>query len=217
MANVIGVMGESGHGKTTSMRNLDPKKTFYIDADGKGLSFKGWRSKYNIENKNYLMTSDVEKINTLLSKISNEQKHIEVVVIDTVNAIMLDYEMAMMKVKGYDKWMDLASFVYDLIKDSHKLRSDLFVVFLFHVQIESDDSGIRTACILTNGKKLNKIKLETKITNLFYAKCNEGRYVFETQSRNSTAKSMMGLFDTFEIDNDTAAIIEKIKLYEKGE
>ena len=33
MAKVIGIMGESGSGKTTSMQNLDPKTTFYIDAD----------------------------------------------------------------------------------------------------------------------------------------------------------------------------------------
>ena len=38
MAKVIGIMGESGSGKTTSLRNLDPATTFYIDCDKKGLS-----------------------------------------------------------------------------------------------------------------------------------------------------------------------------------
>ena len=42
MANIIGIMGESGSGKTTSMRNLDPKTTYYIDCDKKGLSWRGW-------------------------------------------------------------------------------------------------------------------------------------------------------------------------------
>ncbi len=41
MSKVICIAGESGSGKTTSMRNLDPKTTFYIDADCKGLSWKG--------------------------------------------------------------------------------------------------------------------------------------------------------------------------------
>lgn len=54
MSKVICIMGESGSGKTTSMRNLDPKTTYYIDADKKGLSWKGWRKQYNKENKNYL-------------------------------------------------------------------------------------------------------------------------------------------------------------------
>ena len=51
MANIIGIMGESGAGKTTSMRNLDPATTYYIDCDGKGLSWKGWRNQYNAEKK----------------------------------------------------------------------------------------------------------------------------------------------------------------------
>ena len=43
MANIIGIMGESGSGKTTSMRHLDPSTTYYIDRDKKGLSSRGWK------------------------------------------------------------------------------------------------------------------------------------------------------------------------------
>ena len=56
MALIICVAGESGSGKTTSMRNLDPATTFYIDCDKKGLSWKGWRNDYNEDNKNYFKT-----------------------------------------------------------------------------------------------------------------------------------------------------------------
>jgi hypothetical protein len=217
MATVIGIMGESGHGKTTSIRNLDPKKTFYIDADGKGLSFKGWKKMYNHENKNYAKTSNIESIKAAFSKVDKDFKQFEVLIVDTVNAIMLDSEMERMKEKGYDKWIDLAQFVYGLIKDAHSLRNDLYVVFIFHVAIDSDDYGNRVARILTNGRKLEKIKLESKLTNLLYAKCVDGKYVFETQAKNSTAKSMMGLFETFEIDNDLNFVIESIKKYEQGE
>ena len=51
MANIIGIMGESGSGKTTSMRNLDPSTTYYIDCDKKGLSWRGWKKQYNAEAK----------------------------------------------------------------------------------------------------------------------------------------------------------------------
>lgn len=230
MACVIGIMGDSGHGKTTAARTLDPKKTFYIDADGKGLSFKGWNKNYSFENKNYVRTIDfkqskencgadfrIQKTMQVLKKISDEQSHIEVVIIDTANGLMIDYEMETIKIKSYDKWNDLASSVYCMIRDSHLLRPDLFVIFMFHVQIESDDNGNKTAGILTNGRKLNKIKLETKLTNLLYAKCVDGRYFFETQANSSTAKSMMGLFDTLEIDNDLKLVIDSIKTYENGE
>ena len=47
MSKVICIAGESGSGKTTSMRNLDPETTMYIDCDKKGLSWKGWRNQYN--------------------------------------------------------------------------------------------------------------------------------------------------------------------------
>ena len=57
MANIIGIMGESGSGKTTSMRNLDPKTTYYIDCDKKGLSWRGWKKQYNAEAKKKLMTN----------------------------------------------------------------------------------------------------------------------------------------------------------------
>ena len=67
MSKSILIMGESGSGKTTSMRNLKPEETFYIDADKKGLSWKGWKEQYNEENKNYMATSDVQTIMTLLS------------------------------------------------------------------------------------------------------------------------------------------------------
>ena len=93
-------MGESGSGKTTSMRNLDPAETFYIDCDKKGLSWKNWKEQYNEKNKNYMATSDVQTIMSLLSKISNEQPQIKVVVLDTLNAIMIDDEFSRMKEKG---------------------------------------------------------------------------------------------------------------------
>ena len=56
MSKVICIAGESGSGKTTSMRNLDPKTTYYIDCDKKGLSWKGWRKQYCEANKNYFQT-----------------------------------------------------------------------------------------------------------------------------------------------------------------
>ena len=52
-AKVLGVMGESGSGKTTAMRNLDPAVTFYIDCDKKGLNWKGWRKQYSPDQMNY--------------------------------------------------------------------------------------------------------------------------------------------------------------------
>lgn len=211
MAKVICIAGESGSGKTTSMRNLDPKKTYYIDADKKGLSWKGWREQYNSENKNYLKCDDVNIVRQYIKSIAEKCPKVEVIVVDTINGLMVADEMRRSKEKGYDKWVDLATCVWELIVDCYDYRDNLTIVFTAHTQTEIDDAGYRFTRIQTSGKKLNKIVLESKFTTVLLAKCADGKYLFETQSNNSTAKSPMGAFDTFEIDNDITAVIEALK------
>lgn len=213
MSRVICVAGESGTGKTTSLRNLDPKTTFIIDADRKGLSWRGWKKQYNKENKNYLQTSSVGTIEQVMQKLQGEWIHIKILVIDTINTIMVDDEMKRSKEKNFDKWMDLASCIWNLVSDAHLLRDDLTIVFMAHTQTDRDDSGFMFTRIKTSGKKLDKIVLESKFTTVLLSKCVDGKYVFETQSKNSTAKSPMGCFDTFEIDNDIKFVIEKMEEY----
>lgn len=122
MSKVICIAGESGSGKTTSMRNLDPETTMYIDCDKKGLSWKGWRNQYNGEKKNYLKTDFPQVALQALKKIDKEEqyKHIRVVVVDTINGLMIADEMRRCKEKGYDKWQDLAQSIYDLIDYSNQ-------------------------------------------------------------------------------------------------
>lgn len=213
MSKVICIMGESGSGKTTSMRNLNPEETFYIDCDRKGLSWKGWRKQYNKENKNYLNTSSSLKIEQAMVKINEAVPEIKYIVIDTINAIMIDDEMNRMKDKGYDKWQDLAIAVYNIIATALFLRDDLTVIFTAHTQTERDESGYVFTHIKTSGKKLDKIVLESKFTTVLLAKCKDGKYVFETQARNSTAKSPMGAFEEFEIDNDIVKVIQALEEY----
>ena len=216
MSRVICIAGESGSGKTTSLRNLDPKTTFIIDADRKGLSWKGWKTQYNKEAKNYIQTSDVDKIKSLLQNISEKATHIKTVVIDTLNTIMVDDEVKRMKEKGYDKWIDLAQCVWELVSDAHLYRDDLTVVFMAHTQTERDDSGFYFTRIKTSGRKLEKICLESKFTTVLIAKCIDGRYIFETHAKNSTAKSPMGAFEENEIDNDVAEVIRRLEEYENA-
>ena len=212
MSKVIAIAGESGSGKTTSARNLDPKTTYYIDADRKGLSWKGWRSQYNKENKNYYQGSDVPMIEKILKGV-NERPEFKTIVIDTINAIMIDDEFARVKEKGFDKWQDLASSVWGLVSNAHYLREDLTVIFTAHTQTDRDDSGFMFTRIKTSGKKLDKIVLESKFTTVLISKCIDGKYIFETQSKNSTAKSPMGAFTEFEVPNDIVEVIKKLEEY----
>ena len=211
MAKVICIAGESGSGKTTSMRNLDPATTYYIDADKKGLSWKGWRNQYNTEKKNYLKCDDVNIVRNYIKSVAEKCPKIKVIVVDTINGLMVADEMRRSKEKGYDKWVDLATCVWDLVVDCYDYRDDLTIVFTAHTQTETDESGYRFTRVQTSGKKLNKIVLESKFTTVLLAKCVDGKYLFETQANNSTAKSPMGAFDDFEIENDIVKVIDALK------
>lgn len=206
MSKAICIMGQSGMGKTYSMRNLNPKETFYMDCDGKGLNWKGWKSQYNSANKNYYRCDDPNTILNLIRQIDEKQKHIKYIVVDTINGIMIGDEMRRMKDKGYDKWQDLSQAVYYIVHDSNTFREDLTIILVAHVQVE-DDGFTR---ILTNGKKLNKIQLESMLNNVLLAKKEEGKFVFETTSNNSTAKTYAGAFESDVIDNDIITVIKAL-------
>ena len=171
MAKVICIMGESGSGKTTSCRNLDPTTTYYIDADRKGLSWKGWKKQYNAENKNYLCVDDPNLISNYISAVADKCPKIKTIVVDTINAMMISDEIRRMGEKGYDKWIDLATCIWKLVDMAYPLRDDLTIIFIAHTQTERDDSGYMFTRIKTSGKKLDKIGIECKFTTVLLAKC----------------------------------------------
>lgn len=211
---VIGLMGESGAGKTTSMRNLDPATTVYIDCDKKGLSWKGWKSQYNTENKNYLKTDYPQVALQMLQRVNTEKafKKVQTVIVDTLNGLMVADEMRRSKEKGYDKWLDLVTSVYELVDYALTVRDDLTVIFVCHTQTERDDAGYSFTRIKTSGRKLDKIVLESKFTTVLLAKCVDGKYLFETQSKFSTAKSPFGALE-FEMENDITEVIKRLEEY----
>ena len=211
MANIIAVMGESGAGKTTAMRNLDPATTYYIDCDKKGLSWKGWRQQYNAEAKNYFKTDHQATVLKLLQGINANAPHVKAVIVDTINGIMVADEMRRSKEKGYDKWIDLACAVYDIIDYALVMRDDLTVIFVAHTQTERDDSGYSFTRIKTSGKKLDKITLESKFPVVLLAKVVDGKHVFETKANNSTAKTPFGAFEETYIDNDISAVLKVLE------
>ena len=214
-AKVIAVMGESGAGKTTAMRNLPPRETCYIDADLKGLSWRGWRKAFNEEAKNYMAANDPNKILRAMWVINNDRPDIRYIVIDTLNGIMVADEMRRMGEKGYDKWVDLATSVWTIIGDALTMRDDLTIIFLCHSQTDRDDSGYSFTRIKTSGKKLDKIVLESKFTTVLLCKCVDGRHVFEVHANNSTAKTPLGLFEPgeTEVPNDIMEIIKRLEEY----
>lgn len=205
-------MGESGSGKTTSLRNLPPEQTVVIDSDGKGLAWKGWREKFSVENKNYAKITDPKLVLNLMTKVSNQMPNVKYLVVDTLNTIMVNDEMERMKDKGYDKWVDLAQSVWFICRKANELREDLIVIVTAHVQTEIEE-GYRFDRIKTNGKKLNKLCLESLMPVVLYSKCKDGKHIFETRANNSTAKTPMGAIKETEIENDIMLVIKALEEY----
>lgn len=229
MAITVGVFAESGGGKTTSIvinpdgsfnesnyLGMPPESTLVINADGKELPFPSggkW-----VLGKNYLKISDTPTIKSALRTI-NTKTAVKAVFIDTINGIMLDKEMNDIKKKTYDKWADLAQEIYELIVFCNmELRNDLIVYFGGHVGIYTDTDGNESKCLITNGKKLEKIRLETKLPIVLFGAVNKGEnnknsFVFQTQASRSTAKTPIGMFEDFEIPNSLKLVDDTIRKY----
>lgn len=143
MSNFVIIMGESGSGKSTSIKSLDPKETFIINTLGKRLPFKGSNALYNAENKNIVQLNDWSKVDNYLMSINKSAPHIRNVVIDDAIYIMRTEFFNRTKEKGYDKYNDLADHFRKIIATCSSLRNDLNVFMLLHTEpIEADGSII---------------------------------------------------------------------------
>jgi hypothetical protein len=152
----------------------------------------------------------------MLARI-NAAPRIKRVIIDTVNAIMLNKEMYEMA-KNRDQWMDLARDLYSLVLFANSMRDDLVVYLFGHTVVSDGPNGLPYRKLVTNGRKLEKIELETKVTFTLMTRVDlgengENKYFFETQKNNSSAKTPIGLFDSFLIPNSLKLIDEKIREY----
>ena len=220
MAKVIGVMGESGSGKTTAMRNLPPEATFYLDCDKKGLNWKGWKKQYNSEGNppNYWVSDSFTIVSNTLKKINTQEnfRHIKYVVIDTLNGLMVAEEMRILAMQSGDKrsaWSDLAQNGWSIVNQCLEMRADLTIIILCHSETISDDNGIIRTRIKTNGRKLEKLVLESKMTTVVWSVRQDGKYKFILSADGSTCKVPMNSFDTDEIDNDIMLVIKALEEY----
>lgn len=211
-------MGESGSGKTTAMRNLPPEETFYFDCDKKGLNWKGWKSQYSVDKKNYYKSDSFTIVSGIMRKINEQEqfKRIKYVVIDTLNGLMVAEEMRILAMQSGDKrsaWSDLAQNGWSIINQALDMREDLTVIILCHSETISDDNGIIRTRIKTNGRKLEKLVLESKMTTVIWAVRQDGKYKFILSADGSTCKVPLGAFHEDECENDIMLVIKALEEY----
>lgn len=204
------ILGESGTGKSTSLRNLDPAKTLLIQSIRKPLPFRaqGWKvhNGHQGSSGNIFITDNAAKIEGLMRRAPHE-----VVVIDDFQYILANEFMRRSDEKGFDKFTEIGRHAWDILKAATELADDRRVYILCHTA--SDELG--KVKMKTIGKLLDeKITPEGMVTIVLRTVVRDNAYFFSTQNNGSdTCKSPLGMFKELLIENDLAAVDEAITSY----
>lgn len=235
MAELIGIVGKSGVGKSTSIRTLDPKSTFIINVASKPLPFRGWKKMYtklsaDKSTGNYAATSKVPIIDKLLDIINNKRPEIKTVVLEDSSYLMSFEIFDRATENSYTKQIEIAEHYASVLRKAHVLRDDLMLIVITHPDEEKDTFGEVTELKMkTYAKMTDKyMSLDGLFTYVFFAKSivdddtgeeTTYRYVFDTNdhSKISTAKTPMDVFNTRYIDNDLKVVVDKINAYNNGD
>lgn len=194
------VLGHSGTGKSTSLRNFKSNEILHINVMSKPLPFKGrFADTYNGDNYQEI----AKAINTTKCKS---------IVIDDAQYLMANEFMRRSSELGYQKFTDIANNFWTLINSiTNDLPFDVIVYFLMHT--DTDENGNEKA--KTIGKLLDeKICIEGMSSIVLKTAVKDGVYSFLTQNNgHDTTKSPLGMFDTYEIENDLKKVDTTIREY----
>lgn len=209
MSIVTMILGESGTGKSTSLRNMKPEETLLIQSIKKPLPFKSKEWKYiSGENKtgNILVRDNSADICAAMQKTRRK-----IIIIDDFQYILANEYMRRSAETGYTKFTEIGRHAWDILNTAGALADDVRVYILAHT--ETTETGKIKA--KTIGKMLDeKITIEGMVTIVLRTAVVNSQYIFTTQNSGSdTVKSPMGLFETEHIDNDLSAVDSAITSY----
>lgn len=198
MAVLCMIYGQSGTGKSTSLRNFDPEEVAVINVSGKPLPFRTKLETYSTDN--------YQKIVAALAKVKRKS-----IVIDDATYLMVNAFMRNAKVTGYQKYTDMAYDFNGLLDFCAGLPEDTVVYFMGH----SDQADDGREHFKTIGKMLdNYVTLEGKFTIVLKTVVQDGKYFFATRNNGQdTVKSPMGMFDATLIENDLKTVDTAIRSY----
>lgn len=203
MATAVLIMGESGSGKSASLRNFVPNEISVFNVTSKPLPFKQGKTKLpKIDNATYA---------DIANALANPNKR--AYVIDDAG-YLLSFEMfKRANETGYSKFTDMAKNFFDMLDFINtKLPNDIIVYITMHTE---DDSEMHKTKAKTIGKMIDQnLNLEGLFTIVLRAMQTEDGYKFITRDdRVSTAKSPMGMFESDKIDNDLKEVDRIIREY----
>jgi hypothetical protein len=197
MAIPILVLGASGSGKSTSLRNFNPGEVGIFNVSGKPLPFK-----------TQLKTFNCDDYGLITQKIGECAGRIKSIVIDDCTYLMVNEYMRMAKVNGYQKFTDMALHFWELLKFCGSLPPDVLIYFMGHTELDAN-GGEK---MKTVGKMLdNTVTLEGLFSIVLKTHVTDGKYTFVTQTNGAdTVKSPWGMFPN-EIPNDLKAVDTAIR------
>lgn len=194
------ILGRSGTGKSTALRNFKSTEILHINVMSKPLPFKGrFAETYNGD--------DYQAIAKAINKTKCKS-----IVIDDAQYLMANEFMRRSFEKGYDKFTEIANNFWTLINSvTNDLPFDVIVYFLMHTDM--DDNGNEKA--KTIGKLLDeKICIEGMSSIVLKTAVKDGVYSFLTQNNgHDTVKSPLGMFATYEVENDLKKVDTTIREY----
>lgn len=199
MGKVCLIYGESGSGKSASLRNFEPNELGIFNISQKPLPF---RKKLPVAN-----TNDYELIKTKLRENSKN-----CYVLDDIGLAMTFYLFNRCLEPGYGKFTQAAKDFYDLVQCAIRETSDdTITYFLMHTERSEDGMKIKAK---TAGKMIDsQLTLESLFSIVLFAQTDGKKHVFITQSDGvTTAKSPMEMFPE-EIENDLKAVDTAIREY----
>lgn len=201
------ILGESGSGKSSSLRNFEPEDVSIFNVAAKPMPFR-----------KKLPTKATSNYAEIMACIKQSQK--KAFVIDDSQFLMCFESFAKAKETGYGKFTDMALHFYNLVQFVIlQTPPDVVVYFLHHTEADSNTGKVKAK---TLGKMLDsQLTLEGLFAIVLMCVSDGKNHSFVTQSDGlTTTKSPMDMFPGV-IDNDLKMVDQTIREYyeinKKGE
>lgn len=192
------LIGKSGSGKSTSLRNFKKDEVAVINVLGKPLPFR----------------SDIKAVKlddyaNILNQIKLTKKNI--IVIDDANYLITNEFMKNSSIKGYDKYNEMANHFFELINGIKNIEGGKTVYLIMHEDVD-DNGNVKPKTI---GKLLDeKVNIQGMFTICIRAMFENGKYIFRLKTNGQDCvKTPFGMFNVDEMDNDLKAFDNVVREY----
>ena len=192
------LIGQSGSGKSTSLRNFKGDEVAVVNVLGKPLPFKS-----------DIKAGKCDDYATILKAIANTPK--KTIVIDDANYLITNEFMNKSSVKGFDKYNEMGNNFFNLINGIKNIKGGKTVYLIMHE--DTDENGYVKP--KTIGKLLDdKVNIQGMFTICIRSMFDNGNYIFRLKTNGQDCvKTPFGMFENDTMDNDLKAFDEVVREY----